>query len=224
MLAYAARGPSAGKRQSSPNALLVVISVHVALLAIVMSAKMDLPSRIHDPVTTIQLLPPADPPPPANLARIRPRTERVPARTSIANPQPIIATPSSSGAASEETPPIDFGKLLGTSEGTAGATEPVRPPLAIRHEARLLTPVSELKPPYPASKLASEEEGVLTLRLSVDERGRVIAVDPIGPADRAFLDSARRYLIGHWRYQPATEGDRPVASTVTITLQFRLDS
>ena len=101
MLAYAAHRPSAGKRQSSPNALLVVISAHVALLAIVMSAKMDLPSRIHDPVTTIQLLPRTDPPPPANPARIRPRTELPPARTSIANPKPVIATPILGEAAPE---------------------------------------------------------------------------------------------------------------------------
>jgi periplasmic protein TonB len=95
--------------------------------------------------------------------------------------------------------------------------------MPVRHEARLLTLASELKPPYPASKLASEEEAVLTLRLAIDERGRVVAVDPVGPIDRAFLDSARRYLIAHWRYQPATDGDRPVASSVTITLRFELD-
>jgi hypothetical protein len=35
--------------------------------------------------------------------------------------------------------------------------------------------------------------------------------------------SARRHLSAHWRYQPATENGRPVASSTVITLQFRLD-
>jgi protein TonB len=223
MLAYAANRPAAGKRQPSPNALLIVISVHVALLAVVMSAKMDLPSRIHEPLTTIQLLSQPAPPPP-DQTRTRPRVQHTPARTAIDKGVPVISTANLTGAQPEPTMPLNFGTLLGTSKSTAGPAGQVPPPAAIRHEARLLTPSSELKPPYPASKLASEEEGVLTLRLSIDERGRVVAVDPIGVADRAFLESARHYLIAHWRYQPATEGDRPVSSTVTITLHFRLDS
>jgi protein TonB len=47
MLAYASSRPVAAKRQSSPHAMLFVISAHVALLAAVMSAKLDLPRRIQ---------------------------------------------------------------------------------------------------------------------------------------------------------------------------------
>ena len=62
MLAYLANRPVAGTRQSSPNALLLVISVHVALLAAVMSAKMDLPARIFDPPPKVISIPlPRDP-------------------------------------------------------------------------------------------------------------------------------------------------------------------
>ena len=70
---------------------------------------------------------------------------------------------------------------------------------------------------------ASEEEAVLRLKLTIDERGRVIAVEPLGRADRAFLDSARRHLIAHWRYRPATEDGRAVSSSAVITLRFQLD-
>ena len=218
MLAYAAKRPAAGKRQSSPNALLVVISIHVALLAAVMSAKMDLPARIrHDP-TIINLIPEPTPPSTEKLKTPQPRSQ-----PTFDNPTPEVQVPTATPV--DVTPPIDFGKLVGP--GTNGSTPTIEPtpppPVAVRHEPRLLTPTSELKPPYPASKLASEEEAVLTLRLTIDERGRVTAVEPVGPADRAFLDSARRYLIAHWRYQPATEGDRAVASSVVIKLRFELD-
>lgn len=93
----------------------------------------------------------------------------------------------------------------------------------VRHDPRLLTPASELKPPYPPSKIFSEEEGTLRLRLTISESGRVTAVDPVGIADREFLDSARRYLMAHWRYQPATEDGHAIASFTVITLRFQLD-
>jgi hypothetical protein len=55
------------------------------------------------------------------------------------------------------------------------------------------------------------------------ERGRVVAVEPVGPADPAFLNSARRHLLSRWRYRPASEDGRAVASTTIITLKFRLE-
>jgi protein TonB len=80
-----------------------------------------------------------------------------------------------------------------------------------------------LKPPYPEAKLLTGEEAVLTLRVSIDESGRVIAVDPVGRADPVFLAAARRHLLAHWRYRPAIKDGRPVASTTVITLRFELD-
>jgi protein TonB len=93
----------------------------------------------------------------------------------------------------------------------------------VRHGPKLLTPPSELRPPYPPSKILSQEEAVLRLRLTISDAGRVTAVDPIGFADREFLDAARRYLIAYWRYQAATEDGRPVSSSSVITLRFQLD-
>src|SRR5439155_9899658 len=100
-----------------------------------------------------------------------------------------------------------------------------QPPIRVPESAgaQLLTPASELKPPYPASKILTEEEAVLHLRLTVDEHGRVIAVDPVGRADPAFLEAARRHLIAHWRYKPALDEGRAVRSSEVITLHFELN-
>jgi protein TonB len=51
----------------------------------------------------------------------------------------------------------------------------------------------------------------------------VTSVTPVGSADPTFLDAARRHILRHWRYQPATEGGEAVASTVVITLSFKLE-
>jgi protein TonB len=96
-------------------------------------------------------------------------------------------------------------------------------PVPVRTGPRFATPDSLLKPPYPQQKLRLEQEAVLRLRLSIDERGRVTAVEPVGRADPVFLAAARRHLLAHWRYQPASEDGRPMASSTVITLRFQLN-
>ena len=219
MLEYAASRRQIASRPSSPNAMLAIISVHVALLAVVMSAKMDLPAGILNKPITVEF-PKTPPPPPPNIAQ--PRTPPRAPRTIIDQPTQIVPVKVPSQQ------PVEAGPAEPVPIGTGGESMTPfipKPPVTtpIRHDALLLTPSSELRPPYPASKLASEEEATLRLRLTIDEHGRVIAVDPVGSADRVFLDSARRYLIAHWRYEPATEDGHPVASSLTVTLRFELD-
>ena len=220
MLAYTANRPVAGKRQSSPNALLVVISAHVALVAVVMSAKMDLPARIYKPpIKVIDFPVPPDPPP-----QPRPSQHEIAHPMPMPAPQPLPPLPLPPNDGLTATPgPAGTSPIAGGGASiVSGATNPIRL-LPISHNPRLLTPFSELRPPYPASKLASEEEAVLTLRLTIDESGRVVAVDSLGRADRVFVEAARRYMMAHWRYAPATEDGRAVSSTLTVTLKFMLD-
>ena len=88
---------------------------------------------------------------------------------------------------------------------------------------RFATPSGLIEPPYPDDKRRAEEEATLRLKLTINERGRVVAVEPLGRADRSFLDAARRHLLAHWRYKPATEDGKAVASSTVITLTFRLE-
>lgn len=220
MLAYAANRPVVGKRESSPNALLVVISVHVALLAAVMSAKMDASRIIHPdgPLIDIPIQP--KPTPTDNTHHPKPQ----PKPTTVESPKPIVDPKLPDDTTldrkfAESFPPAGGGVEVG------GTPEiPSRPVTApVHHDAQLLTPAADLKPPYPASKLAAEQEATLRLALTIDANGRVTSVEPVGYADREFLASARRYIIAHWRYQPATEDGRAISSNLTITLRFQLD-
>lgn len=220
MLEYAAGRPAIASRQSSPHAMLVVISAHVALLAVVMSAKMDLPQRIRHSPIVVNLLPEPTPPlprPPEPQARSQPHQQQL-----SEVPRQIPVPPQGGVDATPSLPSFDG--MIGGSTDSQPTVIPKPIPAPVKVAARLLTPPSELKPPYPASKIASGEEGAITLRLTIDERGRVVAVEPVGQPDKAFFESARRHLLAHWRYQPATEDGRPVATSFTVTLRFQLDS
>ena len=217
MLAYAANRPVAGKRPSSPPAMLLIVSAHVALIALVMSAKMELAQHPRATDTTIYFPKPPAPPPPvgSTVKKTAPTADSQPTRIKTPTELPPVADQVLGGDASTGSGPVALG----------GDSFPQLPPVAnpIRHEPRLLTPASELKPPYPVSKIFNGEEAALQLRLTISETGRVTAVDSVGAADRVFLDAARRYLIAHWRYEPATEDGRAMPSTIVIRLRFQLD-
>ena len=218
MLAYAANRPVAGRRPSSPPAMLLIISAHVALIALVMSAKMEFQPKRPDPTKVVNV--PIDPTPPPNPAAHRSQRPPAPQPLGDANatvplprPDPVPLEPGTS----------DPGVAIGGSGANGVPQFPTQLIAPVRHEASLMTRPDDLKPPYPESKILSGEEATLHLRLTISESGRVTAVDPVGAADRVFLEAARRHLIAHWRYRPATEDGRPIASSVVISLRFLLD-
>lgn len=219
MLAYATGRQQIARRGDSPSTLLFIIGAHVTALAVVMSMKMDLPARIWDENPEIVMVP-IKPPPPPEPSAAKPRT----APSQIDQPQIVVPTKpqDSQPVDNRSTDKIEFTELVGPKL-------PELPPISqkiiepVRTGPRLATPTDLLRPPYPQSKLESQQEASLRLKLTIDERGRVVAVEPVGPADPAFLNAARKHLIARWKYQPATVDGRPLASTTVITLRFELE-
>ena len=218
MLAYSAtRRPPVG-RSSSPNSMLAIVALHVAALAVLMSAKMDLP--ISPPKTPIEVefikpdpVPPEQPVDTPRQPTPRPDSTFTVPDTFVPLPSDPIPLP-----LPNPLPPIGDADPGPFTNPNNDVPKPIAATPAV-----LLTGQAELKPPYPASKLASGEEADLKLRLTIDERGRVTAVAPVGRADSSFLAAARRHIIAHWRYRPATNDGRGVATTLVVTLRFRLD-
>jgi protein TonB len=216
MLAYAAHRRRIARRHSAPHLMLAVIAGHMALIAAVMSARIDVPDRIDDgPIVVDPIALPKPPPPDQPPAPPKPlqAIDRVPAIVPIPQPDPV---------------PLDPPTLLPLpNPGPFGPIPQPRidplPKDPVRAGPRFATPPDAVRPPYPTSKIHSEEEAVLKLRLSIDPRGRVVAVEPVGRADPAFLAAARRHLLAHWRYKPATENGRAIASSTVITLRFELE-
>ena len=221
MLAYAAHRRTVAGRRPAPHALLVIIVAHIAAIAAVMSARMDAERRPPDPPIIMEPIPIPEPPPPEPQPQADPRQSetplaQVPPRVPIALPvdEPVHTSPVSA----------DPGPVIGPAVVPQPRLDPmpiIEP--VVRIGPRFATPPSAVRPPYPMTKIASGEEASLKLKLSINEQGRVIAVEPVGQADAAFFASARKHVLARWRYKPATEGGRPVASSTVVTLRFELD-
>ena len=220
MLAYAANRPVAAQRRSAPNAMLAIIALHVAAIAGLMSAKLDLPDKLRRSPIVVDLIP--VPKPPTNQA-VEPNRP-APSNSAITRSVPDVPVPVPGPVLDDVGPAPSFDDIVGPTLDPTPRIGPTPTPLSVKVGPRLATPASALRPPYPRSKLASGEEAVLRLRLVIDERGRVVAVEPVGPADGVFLEAARRYLLAHWRYKPATEDGRAVGATIAVTLRFQLEA
>ena len=220
MLAYASPGP--GREAAHPRTLMLIVAAHVAAIGAVMLARSDIVTRHREPPIVLTPVP-IPPDPPVNR----------PARKVEARPtDPVTTKPIVDAKPHTETPPLgridDLGQQGGTTTGsiTGTGTGTTETPPAHQVERRapvMLTSGDALRPPYPESKRMLAEEAMLTLKLSIDAAGRVVAVEPIGRADAVFLASARKHLLRVWRFSPATDDGTAVPSTKVITLRFELD-
>jgi len=222
MLAYAAGRPRIGERHSSPHTMLIIISAHIAAVAVLMSVKMDVQRHIPEPPIIIRLLHPTPPPP--HHPSVKPHSQQPQAPRTVYAPPKSVPTPKPLEQLPNATPePRSDAEAGPVPMPPQPRIDPIPRPVPVSTPAQPLTAASDLRPPYPQSKLLAGEEATLTLRLTVDERGRVTAVDPIGPADPVFVSAARRHVLSRWRYKPAMQDGRAVASTVVVTLRFQLD-
>lgn len=219
MLAYAANAHPA-RRSGSPRSLILILAGHAIVIGAVMTAKMELVNPvIPDPPPIVVNIPDPPPPPPQHQADLRPD----PQQSFIQQQPPIIDMdrPISSAQLDQGPTIADIGAVIGTGPTII----PLDPPKAapVRMAARFATPDSALRPPYPLDKRRAEEEATLKLKLSIDARGRVTAVEPVGAVDPSFLEAARRHILRAWRYKPATEDGMAVPSSTVINLSFRLE-
>jgi len=226
MLAYAAHRRS--HRHLSPPVLISILAVHAAGITALALAKTEI-IRIPPIITEVfPVTPEKDPPPEIKPApqpsKPAPRPQPRPIDEHVTKPDPLIPANSDPQPFDTGASKPNDGQVVGTGTATL-PPQPYVPPTPVTKPTApvLLTSGDQLRPPYPEDKRRLEEEAVLRLRLAIDARGRVTAVDPVGPADPLFLASARNHLLRAWRYRPATEAGEPVATSIAVTLRFRLD-
>ncbi len=78
------------------------------------------------------------------------------------------------------------------------------------------------KPDYPERARREGKEGRVLLRVLVDIDGRSEIVQIDTSSGSELLDQAARDAVKRWRFAPARDGDKAVASWIKIPIEFRL--
>lgn len=216
MLAYAL---ARDQQKVRPTTLALIVGAHVAVVMLAMTAKMEVDRYTDPPIKIIDVFKEFPPPKPTKPAA---QSEQSNPISPIVTVEPIIKTEISTDFQTDghsEPPPI---RSIAGTELVRPYVSPIDIPPIVRTKAVLKTAAANLRPPYPDTKRLTDQEATLQLRLSIDDKGRVLAVQPVGEIDRAFFEAARRHILRYWRYSPATEGGKAIHSSTTITMQFEL--
>jgi len=85
-----------------------------------------------------------------------------------------------------------------------------------------LKATQRVEPVYPPTSRRMGEEGIVRLKVLVDERGR--PHDVVVQASSGFprLDQAAVEAVHRWRFEPASDGTHAVSAWSAVAIRFRL--
>lgn len=99
---------------------------------------------------------------------------------------------------------------------------PTPPPPITLSPARAIMATHTI-PDYPPVSRRLGEQGTLRLRLVIGADGAVEdARVEISSGHQRLDDAAIQWVKAHWRYEPAMQGPKPIPSTATAEVTFRL--
>ncbi|MEM9585708.1 MAG: energy transducer TonB [Planctomycetota bacterium] len=118
--------------------------------------------------------------------------------------------------------PTEFRPRL-TPRPAAPAVTPMTPPTESAGLQDQSADLSNNQPPtYPAEAVRRKLEGVVMLRLSINERGTVTDVQVSQSCGHLLLDQAAVQAVRQWQGRPARRWGRAVASSEVLPIRFRL--
>ena len=233
-------GAPHGRRSGLAGAVASLVA-HVAIGSIVLALPLlvsePLPRLLEEQRVVFLYDPPPPPPPPplrgSTSPAAQPRVVQQPAPTPLPEsasraPEPVEtagdAQGSDTGSPEGMEGGVEGGSVGGIPGGVLGGviggtgTGPV--PWTVPLHDQPPRPLSTPKPVYPHEAFAKKIEGIVTLEILIDERGRVAearVLNSIPLLDQAALDAVRA-----WRFQPATRAGRPVAALARAPITFRI--
>jgi protein TonB len=78
-------------------------------------------------------------------------------------------------------------------------------------------------PNYPREALRQGIEGTVVLLISIDAQGNVLDIKVERSSRNRDMDREAVQAARRWRFNPAVENGRPVASTVRVPVDFTLN-
>ena len=135
-----------------------------------------------------------------------PALTRVETEVDLAPPTEVETAP----APLEPTPPPSAPTASPPGPETAARVDPVPDPQA------------SPQPAYPTAALRRGMEGVVVLLAEIDAQGAVTRVRVLESSGYGLLDRAAQDGVAKWRFEPATEGGKPVPGAARVPIRFRL--
>ncbi len=124
--------------------------------------------------------------------------------------------------------PLDYGALIPTrfeEPAKSRSALPPSPPAAASGATDGLEwarPMSAIQPVYPRTARREGWEGVVIVRLAIDERGAVRSTAIAESSGVAWLDEAALSAVRGATFKPAMRGGRPVADEMRMRIRFQL--
>lgn len=161
------------------------------------------------------VVPPPRPPQPVEVPVVRQPTPaaRVPVVREVVPPvvEQVVVEDGTLPAEHAVVPPVESG---------AGDIAPPAGPVAAMRLEYARAP----SPPYPRDALRAGLQGTVLLQVLVDVDGRPLQVRIERSSGHRSLDeAARRFVLGHWTFRPATHDGRPVQAIGLVPVAYRLD-
>jgi protein TonB len=200
------------------SGLIFIATLHAGIIyALLMGLKfVPMPPVPHSfdwhMIADDKILPP--PPVPQDPAIPRPRIPDFspPTLDVQLEPGPTAITES---IAPPQVPPAQEPSRIAT-------VDPPRPPPIVFTPARAL-PATHTIPDYPPVSRRLGEQGTLRLRVAITADGTVSDAQIESSSGHQRLDQAAvEWVKTHWRYEPAREGAKAVASTALAVVTFKL--
>ncbi|KAA9000787.1 energy transducer TonB [Stenotrophomonas cyclobalanopsidis] len=135
----------------------------------------------------------------------------------------------------EDVAPAPVGQRMLPASETSVATAPATRNATPASEQRKATPAvrnreasplaSNDKPTYPATALRNGVQGSVVASLNVDTRGNVTQASIVSRSGERSRDLDRSVLrtVQGWKFEPAVQNGRAVASVVRVPVDFRTE-
>lgn len=156
------------------------------------------------------------------VSQPEPTPQRELPQVSVVTPQPISQMP--------ELPLIDIPTEAAPSTQAITvpmqAPPPAAPPAADRSAPKLVSTVEYVREPsprYPPQSRRLREQGVVVLRVVIDEHGEASSIEIETSSGHARLDDAARAAVLRAAFRPYVEDGEPRRALVLIPIEFALN-
>lgn len=207
-------------------AIIIVALIHIALgYLLVTGLAIDAVKNVVERVTTIDVEEPPppepedEPPPPEDIPETAPPPP-------VAPPPPINIAPAPPPIRTQTNIPPPAPPAVRIPP-PAPAAPPAPPPVS---KARAASPDgfqrwgARIQNDYPSSALRREEQGTVSMRITIGANGRVEACSVTGSSGSSALDDAAcRGMQRYARYNPAlNDAGNPISSTTNQSIRYVL--